>query len=157
MHTLQLPVGLLDVFEIQVINNEAGPRLVAAIELVSPANKDRPAARHAFALKCAAFLHQGVSVTVVDVVTSRSANLHQELCEVLQVTTGHGDETSDLYAIAYRTRGMANGSALEFWYHSLAIGQELPTLPTWISPVDAVPLDLAESYGAACRTLRIEF
>ncbi len=83
--------------------------------------------------------------------------LHQELCEVLQVTTGHGDETSDLYAIAYRTRGMANGSALEFWYHSLAIGQELPTLPTWISPVDAVPLDLAESYGAACRTLRIEF
>lgn len=32
-----------DVFEVQVLNEDEGPRLVAAIELVSPANKDRPA------------------------------------------------------------------------------------------------------------------
>ena len=88
--------------------------------------------------------------------TSRSANLHRELCEVLQVATGRGDETPELYATAYRTRVTADACALEVWYHPLGIGQELPTLPTWISPVDAVPLDLAESYTAACRTLRIE-
>src|SRR5262249_24141969 len=34
-----------DVFEVQVLNEAEGPRLVAAIELVSPANKDRPANR----------------------------------------------------------------------------------------------------------------
>src|SRR5581483_9326123 len=34
-----------DVFEVQVLSEAEGPRLVAAIELVSPANKDRPANR----------------------------------------------------------------------------------------------------------------
>src|SRR5437867_9219292 len=30
-----------DIFEVQILSEEEGPRLVAAIELVSPANKDR--------------------------------------------------------------------------------------------------------------------
>jgi len=40
-------------FEVQVLRNFGGPQLRAAIELVSPANKDRPAARRVFAGKCA--------------------------------------------------------------------------------------------------------
>ena len=32
-------------FEVQVINSEAGPKLVAAIELISPGNKDRQIGR----------------------------------------------------------------------------------------------------------------
>jgi hypothetical protein len=35
---------------------------VAAIEIVSPANKDRPEHRRKFVAKCAALLQQGVSV-----------------------------------------------------------------------------------------------
>src|SRR6516162_378682 len=31
-----------DVFEVRVYRQEGGPRLVGAVELVSPANKDRP-------------------------------------------------------------------------------------------------------------------
>jgi hypothetical protein len=46
-----------DVFEVQVIDEHEGPRLVAAIELVSPANKDRPANRRMFAVKCASYLY----------------------------------------------------------------------------------------------------
>src|SRR5437899_2183297 len=74
-----------DIFEVQVLSEAEGPRLVAAIELVSPANKDRPANRRMFAVKCASYLHSGVSVILVDVVTERPGNLQAELLELLQV------------------------------------------------------------------------
>src|SRR5437879_5135836 len=68
-----------DVFEVQVLNEEEGPRLVAAVELISPANKDRPASRQAFVVKGGSYLLQGVALALVDVVTSRLANLHGQL------------------------------------------------------------------------------
>jgi hypothetical protein len=40
-----------DIFEVQVLHEEGGPRLVAAIELISPANKDRPSHRRTRAVK----------------------------------------------------------------------------------------------------------
>jgi hypothetical protein len=48
-----------------------GPRLVAAIEIVSPSNKDRPENRGAFVAKVAALLQRDVSVSFVDIVTIR--------------------------------------------------------------------------------------
>ena len=42
-----------------------GATLVAAIELVSPGNKDRPEARLAFAAKCVSYLTRGVGLIVV--------------------------------------------------------------------------------------------
>lgn len=52
---------------------------LAAIEIVSPANKDRPEKRNSFVAKCAALLRAGVSVCVVDLVTIRHFNLYTEL------------------------------------------------------------------------------
>jgi hypothetical protein len=66
-----IPAVFSDDIEIKVISTLSGPRLVAAIELVSPRNKDRQEARQAFAVKCASYLHQSVSLIVVDVVTGR--------------------------------------------------------------------------------------
>src|SRR5258708_31262160 len=72
----------LDVFEVQV-HREGGLEMVAAIELVSPRNKDRQTARRHFAAKCAAYLQAGVSVIVVDVVIGRRENLYAALLEQL--------------------------------------------------------------------------
>jgi len=58
-------------------------RLVAAIELVSPSNKDRPENRKTFVNKCEALLKKEVCVTIVDPVTSRMANLYGELLDEL--------------------------------------------------------------------------
>src|ERR1700676_5552660 len=77
------PALFPDDFEVQVFSNMAGPTLVAAIELVSPRNKDRVEARRAFAAKCAAYLQRGIGLIIVDIVTSRHANLHEELMAVL--------------------------------------------------------------------------
>lgn len=145
-----------DVFEVQVINEEQGPRLVAAIELVSPANKDRPANRRMFAVKCASYLNSGVSVVIVDVVTQRSGNLHAELIELLEAplaTSGLG--LHDLYATAYRTATNNKQRQLETWAHALAVGGPLPTLPLWLQSDLCLPLDLEATYQSACAARRI--
>src|SRR2546423_1210864 len=48
-----VPAAFTDEFEVRVFEAEGGARLVAAVELVSPANKDRSAHRRAFGAKCA--------------------------------------------------------------------------------------------------------
>jgi hypothetical protein len=145
-----------DIFEVQVIREEGGPRLVAAIELVSPANKDRPANRRMFAVKCASYLQSGVGVLVVDVVTERSGNLHAELLQLLQLqlaTPAQG--VHDLYASAYRSLAEPTGLVLQTWTESLTLGGTLPTLPLWILPDLSLPMDLEATYQAACSARRI--
>jgi len=68
-----IPAAFPDNFEALVFASEGGARLVAAIELVSPSNKDRLAHRQAFAVKCASYLCQGISLILIDIVSSRKA------------------------------------------------------------------------------------
>jgi hypothetical protein len=145
-----------DVFEVQVLNDELGPHVVAAIELVSPANKDREAHRHMFAVKCASYLQQNVGLLVVDVVTERAGNLHADLLDLLDVTaTTPGQGADDLYAAAYRTTTAGEALRLQAWVEGLAVGARLPTLPLWIGPDLSLPIDLEQTYAAACAARRI--
>jgi Protein of unknown function (DUF4058) len=145
-----------DIFEVQVLCEEEGPRLVAAIELVSPANKDRPANRRMFAVKCASYLQSGVSVIVVDVVTERAGSLHAELLGLLRVQLATpGQDLHDLYASAYRTVPAPPGFRLETWAYALNLGGPLPTLPLWLQPDLCLPVDLEATYQVACLARRI--
>src|SRR3954467_3251313 len=65
-----------DEYEVRIYDAKRGRRLVAAIEIVSPANKDRPEHRNIFVAKCAALLQKGVAVSIVDLVTVRQFNLY---------------------------------------------------------------------------------
>src|SRR5205085_3371089 len=85
----------LDLFEVQV-HREGGLEMVAAIELVSPRNKDRETARRHFAAKCAAYLQAGVSVIVVDIVTGRKENLYTALLDQLALPPDANGQ-DDLY------------------------------------------------------------
>lgn len=49
-------------YEVLVYDQSRGRQLVAAVEIVSPANKDRPENRRAFVAKCAALLQKRVCV-----------------------------------------------------------------------------------------------
>jgi Protein of unknown function (DUF4058) len=145
-----------DLFEVCVYYESGGRRVVAAIELVSPSNKDRPATRRTFAAKCASYLAQGVSVVTVDVVTTRTANLHEELVEVLDLPDAvRWESPTDLSAVAYRTVAAGKEVRLEVWPYPLALGSELPTVPLWIASDLAVPLELERTYSAALASLRI--
>jgi hypothetical protein len=154
--TVPLEFSDPDLFEVQVFTDQEGPRLVGAVELVSPANKDRPSNRRMFAVKCANYLQEGIGVMVVDVVTQRSGNLHSELQQLLQVQELIAPKgTQELYAAAYRTRPAKEKMNLDIWAETLTLGGSLPTLPLWIAPDQSVPLDLEQTYLAACTARRI--
>ena len=145
-----------DEYEVRIYDAHRGRRLVAAIELVSPANKDRAEHRNVFVAKCAALLQKGVAVSIVDVVSIRRFNLYVELLTMI----GHSDPTlgdppPHLYAAACRWVRREKRNILEAWSHALAIGQPLPTLPLWLSEDRVVPLDLEQSYEQACNDLWI--
>lgn len=152
------PAGFADagVFEVRVRRGRWD--LVAAVELVSERNKDRPAARREVAVKCASYLHAGVSLVVVDADTERLADLHGELCDLLAVGPAlRWASPTGLAVVSYRTAKPAADAPvrLDAWPFPLAVGQELPTVPLWLAADLAVPLELEWSYRAACRSLRL--
>jgi hypothetical protein len=146
-----------DEVEVQVLGSSAGLNLVAAIELISPGNKDRPEARRLFVSKCAAYLQTGVGLLIVDVVTERLANLHNELIDFLQ----QGPEfvlsaESGLYAVAYRPRRRdPGGDQIDVWTAPLALSQTLPVMPLALRGSATVPVDLEAAYSAARRRSRL--
>jgi hypothetical protein len=160
--TLELSTDLpdQDEYEVRVYDTERERRLVAAVEIVSPSNEDRPESRRAFVAKCAALLRQDVAVAVVDVVTTRHFNLYGELLEFIgQADPALADEPAPLYAAACRWRRGGDSPRpqprLQTWAYTLAIGQPLPTLPLWLADSLAVPLELEATYEETCRILRI--
>jgi Protein of unknown function (DUF4058) len=158
MPTLAVATDLpdMDEYEIRVYDDESDRRLVAAVEIVSPSNKDRPENRSAFVAKCATLLREGVSVTIVDLVTNRHFNLYADLLEFIrQADPSLGDKPPSLYAVACRWGRREKRGLLETWLNPLAIGQPLPTLPLWIASNYAIPLELEPSYEETCQILRI--
>lgn len=143
-------------YEVLVFDQERDRRLVAAVELVSPANKDRPEARRALVTKCAALLRQGVGLALVDLVTVRRFNLYVELLDWIgQHDPSFGEEPPPTYAAALRFQKPAQRTRLQTWPYTLTVGQSLPTLPLWLSADHSMPLDLEASYEDTCRLLRI--
>ena len=145
-----------DEFEVRVYDARRSRRLVAALELVSPSNKDRPKSRRDFVLKCAGLLADGVSVSVVDVVTDKNFNLYAELLdEVGGTDPALGDDPPAMSAVTLRARDGKRRRPLDTWYHPLTLGDRLPGLPLWLAEDVHVMLDLEASYEETCRLLHI--
>lgn len=154
--TLTIPFTLsTDIVEIRVLNTSYGPELVGAIELVSPANKDRPETRDAFVTRCAAILQQGAGLLIVDIVTTRRSNLHQLLLERLD--HDHSGFESEVYATAYRpTRGEEPGAGqLGIWEETLRLGSPLPVMPLPLRVGPTMPIVLDDTYLETIKQLRI--
>ncbi|BAZ16241.1 hypothetical protein NIES4071_81160 [Calothrix sp. NIES-4071] len=140
--------------QISIFNTEAGPVLAGAIELVSPANKDRLSHRNAFVSKCETYLRQGIGLVIVDVVTERKANLHNELLARV-VGSNASFFNAELYATAYRLVKRDGEYSLDIWQEQLAVGCALPTLPLWLHGEICLPVDLNTIYERTCREQRV--
>ena len=143
-----------DVVEVLVYDSGEGPVLAGAIELVSPANKDRAEHREAFVSKCETYLHSGAGLVMVDVVTDRKANLHDELLARLNPTAASATN-ADLYAAAYRSVQRNGEVFLDVWQQSLSLGNALPTMPLWLRGGLCLPVALGETYERTCREQRL--
>ena len=155
--TVEVDLAEDDEYEVRVYDTEYGRTLVAAIEIVSPSVKDRPRSRTVFVGKVAAMLQQGVCVTLVDLVSVRSANLYAELLHLLDRADPQLSPTPPaMYAVTLRARKPPKRRhLLDAWFYPMAVGQPLPTLPIWLTPELSVILPLETSYLETCRVLGI--
>jgi hypothetical protein len=142
-------------YEVLVFDVERGRRLVAAVEIVSPANKDRPESRQLFVAKCFNLLGNDVCVSILDLVTIRQFNLYAELLALLKRSDPAFNPPPPAYAVTCRKRQVDRQTKLDTWSRALSIGQPLPILPLWLSETQTVSLDLEASYEETCRVLRI--
>jgi hypothetical protein len=147
-----------DIFEVEIYQVQEERLLVAVIEIVSPANKDRPDKRRAFAGKCGALLRQGVAVSIVDLVTIRQANLYAEMMAFIGHKDPHlGPEPPTIYVSSTRWTPNPEGTRarLESWFSPMTIGQPLPALPIWLGETHSLEFNLDRSYEQACEDLSI--
>lgn len=155
--TVETELTEQDEYEVRIYDINRGRQLVAALEIVSPSNKDRPKARALFVGKVASLLQQGVSVSLVDLVTVRQTNLYSELLTFL----GRSDPAlaptpPPLYAVTLRSHKPLKGRPmLDAWFYPMTVGQSLPTLPIWLDLDLRVMLPLETSYQETCRILGI--
>jgi hypothetical protein len=148
--TLEMDAVFAAEFTVLVINVEAGPTLVGAIELVSPSNKARPAARRAFAMKCMNYVNAGVGLITVDVVTERHANLHDEMAQLIVGNAPRFPGTPSIYAAAYRPFRDHERDLVSVWPVTLGVGEPLPVLPLWLREVaEPVRVDFEAAYTEA--------
>jgi hypothetical protein len=155
--TVEADLSEQDEYEVRIYDAVRGRQLVAAIEIVSPSNKDGPDTRELFVVKVTSLLRQGVCVSLVDLVSVRQANLYADLLKLL----GRGDPalsttTPYLYAITLRSRKPPRRRPLlDAWFYPMIVGGPLPTQPIWLTPDLRVMLPLETSYEETCRILGI--
>ncbi|MBY0458893.1 MAG: DUF4058 family protein, partial [Gemmataceae bacterium] len=133
------------------VGGALGGLLVGVIELVSPANKKEQSEREAFVSKCVAYLKRGIGLVVIDVVTERHANLHNQLMEALGAQPSQLLSDTPIYVSGYRPvhRRDTRANELEVWPYAATIGGLVPAVPLGLRGGPVVLLNLEGTYTAA--------
>jgi hypothetical protein len=129
-------------------------QLIAAVELVSPRNKDRADAKETYTNRYLGYLRLGVHLLLVDVLPRPRGFSFADA-----ITSGLGLDLPPLpppFAAAYRVGevvpvGEDMGSLVALWCRPLQVGQPLPTLPLPLNVHRAVLIDLEETYHRAAK------
>jgi Protein of unknown function (DUF4058) len=126
-------------------------RLIAAVELISPRNKDRPIARSAYLARYLGYLLEGAHLAIIDVhrrpvgfsfADQIATELHLEQPSVLPPM-----------AVSYRVGEPAatGGRLLAVWRRPMTVGDTLPPIPLSLTSEQKVTLDLEQTYARAAE------
>ncbi|MGL4551184.1 MAG: DUF4058 family protein [Gemmataceae bacterium] len=138
------------------IHINARGHLVAAIELVSPRNKDNPDERENYVARYRNYLIDGVHLLLIDVhrrpLTFSFANALNEAIGLV------GPPTAPPQAVAYRIGEPAakGGRLVAIWQRPLAVGQPLPAMPLPLTVHEAVEVDLEGTYRRAAEAAYLD-
>jgi hypothetical protein len=128
--------------------------LVAAIELVSPRNKDRREAKEGYSSRYLGYLRQGVHLLLLDLLPRPPGF---SFLDVLGTTLGLAiPATPAPFAVSFRVsdptpNGNTESPVIGVWHRPLQPGQPLPTLPLALAARQHVLIDLDQTYRAACE------
>jgi hypothetical protein len=133
------------------IRHVSGHRLVALLEIASPANKDRPRTVEDFAAKAVSALDVGVHLLLVDLFPPGPYDpegMHGVICQRLE----QSDEPYDLPADEPLTLAShAAGPRVEVYLEHLAVGARLPEMPLFLRPDRYIYVPLEATYLEAYR------
>jgi hypothetical protein len=131
------------------IRHVSGHRLVALIEIISPANKDRRSHVEEFVDKAESALHRGVHVLLVDLLPPGPhdpCGIHGALLQRLE----DSDEPYDLPAAEPATlASYVAGPVVEVYLEHLAVGTLLPEMPLFLHPERYINVPLEPTYQSA--------
>ncbi len=153
---LHLPADFPPELLIEVKDVTRQYRVVAVIEMVSPANKDSEEYREQFAAKCLSYFAKGIGLVVIDIVTNRHANLHNELVRV-----AHDDaefemsENLIIYVAAYRPVHRNKEDLVDLWHWPLEVGAAIPAVPLALKGYGCVKLELEATYTEVRERTRL--
>jgi hypothetical protein len=133
------------------IRHVSGHRLIALVEILSPANKDRLGSVEEFAEKVCDALGAGVHVLLADLLPPGPFDprgIHGAIHRRLQQSS----EPYDLPAGEPLTlAGYAAGPRVEIYLEHLAVGATLPEMPLFLTPDHYVNVPLEATYLEAYR------
>jgi hypothetical protein len=131
------------------IRHVSGDRIVALLEITSPANKDRRDHVEEFVDKIEAALHQGIHVLLVDLFAPKKHDphgIHGKIWERL------GDESDPLPVGEPMTlASFVAASPVRAYLEHLAVGRSLPEMPLFLDPEHYINAPLEATYRAAWR------
>jgi hypothetical protein len=145
---VELAVATLDPDPALLVERDG--RLVAAVELVSPRNKDRPIARTTYLSRYVGYLIEGVNLMLVDVHRSPAGfSFPDGIAHELRLEGQ--PPVPPPCAVSYRVGEPAasGGRLLAVWRRVLSPGSPLPAIPLPLTVEAAVPIDLETTYRRA--------
>jgi hypothetical protein len=130
-------------------------QLIAAMEIVSPRNKDRPAARERYLGRYAGYLRQGVHLLLIDVLP-RPVGF--SFADALAINLGLAQPPCPApCAVSYRVgESVPEGTIVALWRRQLQVGQILPAVPLALGLEQRVLVDLEHTYREAARRAYLE-
>lgn len=131
------------------IRHVSGHRLIALIEILSPANKDRPRHVEEFVDKALSTLDVGVNLLLLDLFPPGAydpSGIHGAILQQLE----ESDERYELPAQEPATlASYAAGPAVEIYLEHVGVGASLPEMPLFLRPDRYINVPLESTYLAA--------
>jgi uncharacterized protein DUF4058 len=144
-----LEVAVATLEQSPAVHVERQGRLIAAIEVISPRNKDRPAARASYLTRYLSYLLEGVHLLLVDV---HRRPLAFSFADGIATELGFSQLSVPApLAISYRVGEVAatGGKLLAIRGGQLTPGVPLPSLPLALDVSFSIKVDLEATYARA--------
>jgi hypothetical protein len=122
-------------------------QVVAVIEIVSPGNKNSRHGLQAFVRKAADLVWQGIHLLVIDLFPPSERDpqgIHGAIWDEIAGRPFDLPTDKPLTVVAYRAVPTKTA-----YVEPVAVGDELPALPIFLTEDDYVPAPLEETYGAS--------
>jgi hypothetical protein len=125
-------------------------QLIAAIEIVSPRHKDRPAARDRYLGRFVSYIRRGVHLLLVDVLPRPS---EFSFADAMATNLSFEQPACPApFAVSYLVgEPVPEGTILGIWRRPMRVGEPLPTIPVALNSSQTIPIDLEYTYSQSAR------